>query len=61
MEMSPSGACNHRCLYCGLGFMGYKPNYLKRATIRFMDWFKDLLNDFSLEAVVIATLGRREE
>ena len=29
MEVSPSGACNHRCLYCGLDFMGYKPDYLK--------------------------------
>ena len=34
MEVSPSGACNHRCLYCGLDFMGYKPNYLKADILK---------------------------
>lgn len=34
MEISPSGACNHRCLYCGLDFMGYKPNYLKTDILK---------------------------
>jgi len=28
MELSPSGACNHRCLYCGLDFMEYKKVFL---------------------------------
>ncbi len=34
MEVSPSGACNHRCSFCGLDFMGYKPSFLDSAMLR---------------------------
>ena len=54
MEVSPSGACNHRCLYCGLDFMGYKPNYLKT------DILKERLSelgDLGLKSIMYAGEG----
>ena len=33
-EISPSGACNHRCTYCALDFMGYKPRLLNTGVLK---------------------------
>ncbi len=34
MEISPAGACNHRCTYCGLDFMKYQPRYLETGLLK---------------------------
>lgn len=34
MEISSSGACNHRCTYCGLDFMEYQPRYLDTGILK---------------------------
>ena len=39
MEISPIGACNHRCTYCALDFMGYQPRFLD------VNAFKNTLNE----------------
>ncbi|MFA6434979.1 MAG: radical SAM protein [Elusimicrobiales bacterium] len=33
-EISPSGACNHRCVYCALDFMEYKPRFLDAGILK---------------------------
>ena len=34
MEISPSGACNHRCTFCGMDFMGYNAKFLDTEVIK---------------------------
>lgn len=34
MEVSPSGACNHRCVYCALDFMEYQSRFLDTGLLK---------------------------
>lgn len=33
IEISPSGACNHRCIFCAVDYVGYEPVFLDKDTI----------------------------
>lgn len=33
IEISPSGACNHRCIFCALDYLGYEPSFLDKNII----------------------------
>ncbi len=33
MEISPSGACNHRCIFCAVDYLGYQASFLDKNMI----------------------------
>lgn len=33
IEISPSGTCNHRCVFCAVDYIGYQPSFLDKDTI----------------------------
>mgnify|MGYP002624867086 CR=1 FL=1 len=49
-----SGACNHRCIFCALDYIGYKPNFLD--TKLFLDNVKEL-STRGLKSVIFAGEG----
>ncbi len=33
IEISPSGTCNHRCVFCAVDYIGYRPDFLNKEVI----------------------------
>ncbi len=54
MEISPSGACNHRCLYCALDFMEYQKRYLD---VRMLKERLSELGNLGLKSIMYAGEG----
>ncbi len=54
IEISPSGGCNHRCVFCGLDYLGYKPVLLDKDLI-----LKNLksMKEKGLKSIVVAGEG----
>jgi len=34
MEISPTGSCNHKCIFCSVDFMGFKKRFLDTKIIK---------------------------
>jgi GTP 3',8-cyclase len=34
LEIATAGSCNHRCIYCALDFLEYKPRFLDKGVLR---------------------------
>ena len=54
MEISPSGACNHRCVFCALDFMKYRPLFLDSHIL--IDRLFEMA-DFGLRSIMFAGEG----
>ncbi len=54
VEIGLSGACNHRCIFCAVDYMGYQPNFLDTKIV--LDTLKDLA-DRGLKSVIYSGEG----
>lgn len=34
LEIAPAGGCNHRCIFCALDYLGYKPGFLDLTVLK---------------------------
>ena len=53
-EISSSGACNHRCTFCSVDYIGYKPIFIDRKTLQ---RFFQSANSIGLKSVMFAGDG----
>ena len=53
-EISPSGTCNQRCIFCAMDFMGYQKRFLDADML--FDRFHDMAHN-GLKAVMFAGEG----
>ena len=54
VEVSPTGACNHRCTFCALDFLDYRPDALDPAPFR--ERFREMA-DLGVKSVLLAGEG----
>lgn len=54
MEISPTGACNHRCTFCALDYMEYQPRWLDADVLR--QRFAEL-GDLGLRSLLVGGEG----
>jgi len=54
IEISPSGTCNHRCVFCAVDYVGYQPDFLDKGTI-----LRDIsnMNQKGLKSVICSGEG----
>lgn len=53
-EIGLSGACNHRCVFCCIDYMGYVPHFLSEETVQKS---MDEMHQLGLKSVVFAGNG----
>jgi radical SAM protein with 4Fe4S-binding SPASM domain len=54
VEISLSGACNHRCIFCGLDYLGYRPRFIDKELILSN---LQVMYDHGVRAIVLAGEG----
>ena len=54
IEISPSGACNHRCIFCAVDYIGYQPDFLDKDIL--LENIKSMY-DYGLKSVICSGEG----